>query len=95
MNQPIKITLQVILIILSSTVFCVLVPTLTLLEIFLAAIGSLLIVGGWLLLVKEFNKLMDLKHRFDVQQELRELELQKQKQSLRRRGTTRTRGYYH
>lgn len=95
MGQPIKIAFQVILIILSSTLFCVIVPSLTLLEIFLAAFGGLLVVGGWLLLVKEFNKLMDLKHRLEVQQELRELELQRQKQSLQRRGITRARGYYH
>lgn len=95
MSQPIKIALQVLLIILSSTLFCLIVPTLTLLEIFLAAVGGLLIVGGWLLLIREFTKLMNLQHHFEIQQELREIELQKQKQPFQRKRVTRARGYYH
>jgi hypothetical protein len=99
MGRLVKMTLPVILVIFSSTLLCVTVPTPILLESFLTTIGVLFITGMWWLLMKEASKIMDLKHLIRTQQELREFELQQQKKKhwlqVQRRTATRARGYYH
>jgi multisubunit Na+/H+ antiporter MnhG subunit len=98
MDRLIKMTLLIfLLLILSSVLLCITVPTFILFKSFLTTIGVLLIATIWLILIGEVSKLVDLKHRNKTQQALREIELQKQRQQhlQQRRVVARSRGYYH
>ena len=98
MNHSVKITLQVLLVVFVVAVLCFALPTLALLEIFCVSVGMLIVAAGWLIVIREVNKLVDLKHRNSVQQKLRELELEKrerEQQSLLVSRRTRVRGRYY
>lgn len=47
-----------------------------LLELFLILVGILVIVGGSLVIAGETDKIIDFRHRRQIQREFRELELQ-------------------
>lgn len=95
MSSSVKITLHVVLVVFVVTILCLIIPSLTLLEVFLVSVGGLLVTSGWRIITREVSKLTDLKHRLDIQQEHRELDLELRKQErqlLLRRRTTRNQG---
>lgn len=75
MRDSIKIALGVILVVTATMLLCLLVPALVLLELFLVFLGGLILAAG----VSTLNNLI---HYHEVQQALREVELEKQRRQL-------------
>jgi|GraSoiStandDraft_16_1057320.scaffolds.fasta_scaffold8741224_1 hypothetical protein len=80
MGDLYKMILQVILVVSVSVFLCLFVPTMMLIEFFLVMLGMMIIVGGGLAIMREVTMQIDLRHRYNVQQEIRELKLRKFKQ---------------
>src|SRR5438874_8170971 len=96
MSNSTRIFFILTFVIFAVVVLCLFVPNPFLFKSFLIVGGGLLIVGVGLSLTIEFSKFRDLKHRQKMQQELRELELQKRKQEqflfgIQHKRTTRAR----
>jgi hypothetical protein len=79
MVSLIKIFVVLVLVAFIAVLLTLLMPTSILLEFFLILVGMLLIAEGCLVIAGEVGKVMDLRHRQRIQQELRELQLQRVK----------------
>ena len=75
MSVLIRVTSLLLLVVFADTLLCLLVPTLVLLELILVFLGGLILAAG----VSTLNNLI---HYHEVQQALREVELEKQRRQL-------------
>lgn len=75
MRQNIETIFYIVLVIAAAIGLCLLVPVLTLLEIFLVLLGGLILGVAGLVVSKEVHKLEDLKHRHEFRRRLRENKL--------------------
>ncbi|MGI9058387.1 MAG: hypothetical protein ACR2H5_07395 [Ktedonobacteraceae bacterium] len=82
MRQDIETIFYTVLVIAAAIGLCLLVPVLTLLEIFLVLLGGLILGVAALVVNKEICELKDLKHMHEFRRKLREIKLARRKQQL-------------
>lgn len=79
MGGLIKIFSVIALVAFTAVLLALLMSVSTLLEFFLILLGMLLITECGLVIAEEVSRMMDLRHRQKIQQELRELKLRRAK----------------
>lgn len=88
MSDFVRILLLLLLVVSAAVLLCLLIPALSLLELFLVLLGGLILAVG-------MSLLNDLIHYHKVEQALREIDLERQRRQLLPPGHNQTSASHH